>query len=121
MSGVHRAVVGYTGGVKKNPTYQRILDSTESILLEYDPEVVTYEDLLMEWGRMHHPFYKQKTQYRSAIFYENEDQKAIALKTVAALKANSKGAEVFTSVEPASAFYKAEEYHQNFLAKQGGF
>mmetsp|Transcript_15869 Transcript_15869/g.21258 ORF Transcript_15869/g.21258 Transcript_15869/m.21258 type:complete len:120 (+) Transcript_15869:48-407(+) len=117
MDGVIRTVVGYTGGKEKNPTYRKIKDSTESILIEYDPDIISYEDILVEWSRMHSPISKRKTQYRSAIFYADEEQKKIAEETVKAMKSALGVSKVFTGIEPVSAFYRAEEYHQNYLNK----
>mmetsp|Transcript_27954 Transcript_27954/g.37157 ORF Transcript_27954/g.37157 Transcript_27954/m.37157 type:complete len:125 (+) Transcript_27954:306-680(+) len=119
MDGVIRTVVGYAGGEEKNPTYRRIKDATESILIEYDPDIMPYEDILVEWSRMHSPISKRKTQYRSAIFYADEEQKKIAEETVKAMKNTSRGNEIFVDIEPVSAFYRAEEYHQDFIKKKG--
>lgn len=117
MGGVADVVVGYTGGKKTNPTYQNIMDSTEAFMVEFDPSLISYEDILDEWAKQHEPFYPSKCQYRSAIFYCNEDQRNAALKKIEEF---SKGGErkVYVDVEPVSAFYKGEEYHQNFLEKQ---
>eukprot|EP00957_Ditylum_brightwellii_P188094 14320032-Ditylum_brightwellii.AAC.1 len=79
MDGVVRTVVGYTGGSEPNPTYSNIKDATEAILVEFDPSVVSYEDILLEWSKQHSPYFPQKTQYRSAIFYRTEEQRALAL------------------------------------------
>mmetsp|Transcript_3234 Transcript_3234/g.4715 ORF Transcript_3234/g.4715 Transcript_3234/m.4715 type:complete len:124 (+) Transcript_3234:237-608(+) len=121
MDGVIRTVVGYTGGKKKDPTYRQIKDATESILIEYDPDIISFEDILIEWSRQHSPIRKKSKQYRSAIFYVDEEQKKIAEETVKAMKSALKSAlgvsEIFTGIEPVSAFYRAEEYHQNYLNK----
>jgi len=117
MKGVIRTVVGYSGGQEKNPTYAYIKDSTESILIEYNPDIITFEDIIAEWSRMHAPVGKGKTQYRSAIFYVDEEQKKIAEDTVKAMKIYSRG-NTFTDVEPVSAFYMAEDYHQDHVQKR---
>uniref|UniRef100_A0A7S2EM11 peptide-methionine (S)-S-oxide reductase n=1 Tax=Trieres chinensis TaxID=1514140 RepID=A0A7S2EM11_TRICV len=114
MEGVVRTVVGYSGGKERDPTYRNIKDSTECILIEYDPSLVTFRDLLVEWANMHNPRSKRKTQYRSAIFYADDGQKRAALEAVKGL-----GRSVCTAVEPVGPFYRAEEYHQNFLARRG--
>lgn len=111
--------VGYTGGVEKNATYKRMLDHTEAMWIEFDPNVLSYEDMCIEWSRMHSPTYKNKCQYRSAVWYLDDDQKEVAEQVVAGMKAALRQ-ELFTSVEPATTFYKAEEYHQRFMAKQQG-
>mmetsp|Transcript_25511 Transcript_25511/g.32476 ORF Transcript_25511/g.32476 Transcript_25511/m.32476 type:complete len:122 (-) Transcript_25511:548-913(-) len=121
MKGVIRTVVGYSGGQEKNPTYPDIKDSTESILIEYNPDIISYEDILAEWSRMHAPDSQSwSRQYRSAIFNVDEEQKRIAEETVNALKGGSKGKKIYTDIEPVSAFYRAEEYHQDYYRKQRG-
>lgn len=116
MTGVSRCVVGYSGGVTKDPTYRNIMDHTEALLVEFDPTKISYEDLVLSWTQMHNPVYKGKTQYRSAVWYLDEDQKETAEEVVEGWKASSRDVLV-TSVEPAITFYRAEEYHQNFLSK----
>lgn len=111
--------VGYSGGEKLDPTYKKILDHTEAMLIEFDPTVITYEELLIEWSRMHSPNYKNKCQYRSAVWYLNEEQMEAAEEVVAGMKAVARE-ELYTSVEPATRFYKGEEYHQKFMSKQRG-
>jgi len=101
----------------KDPTYQRILDHTEALLVEYDPTVISYEDLVISWTQMHNPLCKGKTQYRSAVWYTSEEQQEIAEEVVKDWK-GSKRDPIYTSVEPALRFYRAEKYHQFFLRKQ---
>lgn len=123
MAGVSRAVVGYTGGTKINPSYRNIMDSTESILLEYDPSIISYTELLNKWASMHRPFYRRKTQYRSAIFVvDNEQQMEAEAKLKEMQKEEdettpSSGEKIQTAIEPVGPFYRAEEYHQDFLRK----
>jgi peptide-methionine (S)-S-oxide reductase len=119
INGVARCVVGYSGGKQPNPTYRNIKDYTEALLVEFDPLVVSYEDLLITWSRMHSPTSKGKCQYRSAVWYLNEDQQEIAEGVLEGMQATTRG-KVTSSVEPVTAFYRAEEYHQDFLMKQGG-
>lgn len=96
------------------------MDHTEALLVEFDPSIVSYDDLLIEWSRLHNPVHKdQKCQYRSAIWYLDDDQRGDAEEVLAGMKALSQG-EVYTSVEEAKKFYRAEEYHQNFMAKHAG-
>ena len=95
------------------------MDHTEALLIEFDPNVVTYEDLLITWSRMHSPTSNAKCQYRSAVWYLNEDQQAEAEGVLDGMKAITKG-KVTSKVEPITRFYKAEEYHQDYLAKKGG-
>ena len=94
-------------------------DHTEAFLVEFDPNHVTYEDLVITWTQLHNPCYKSSCQYRSAVWYLNEEQKEIAEEVVETWKASAKEP-LYTSVEPALTFYRAEEYHQSFLTKRGG-
>ena len=102
-----------------DPTYRNIKDHTEALLIEFDPNKVSYEELVIEWSRMHTPIGKRKCQYRSAVWYLNDDQKEACEDIVAGMKA-SYGSGVDSSVEPATRFYRGEEYHQNFTTKQLG-
>lgn len=117
MRGVHDVVVGYTGGMQPNPTYRAIKDSTEAVLIEYDPEIISYEDILNVWKKQHDPFYPDKPQYRSAIWVRNDEERFIAEKIVNdwALDVSKK---IYTDIELVTKFYRAEEYHQNYLKKQ---
>ena len=95
------------------------MDHTEALLIEFDPNVVAYEDLLITWSRMHSPTSTAKCQYRSAVWYLNEDQQAEAEGVLDGMKAITSGT-VTSKVEPVTRFYRAEEYHQNYLSKKGG-
>jgi peptide-methionine (S)-S-oxide reductase len=117
---VKRCVVGYSGGEQSNPNYSVIKDHTEALLVEFDPNVVSYEDLVVEWSQMHSPRHKSKCQYRSAVWYLNDEQKETAEEIVKGMQALAKKMQIYTSVEPATRFYKAEEYHQHFLTKGNG-
>lgn len=119
MEGVERVVVGYTGGKELNPTYQSIKDSTEAVLIEYDPSSISYEKLLMEWSSQHYPFNPpMKTQYKSAIWVKSDEERKIAFGVLDKLKEEKGGQKVYVDIDDANAFYKAEEYHQDFLNKQ---
>jgi peptide-methionine (S)-S-oxide reductase len=117
MNGVSRAIVGYTGGKELDPTYRSIKDHTEAIFVEFDPKVLTYEDLVVEWSRMHTPVKKTKCQYRSAVWCVDEEQRETAEEILKGMKAAC-GQDVSSFVEKATRFYQAEDYHQNFIAKQ---
>ena len=110
--------MGYSGSQKggANPTYENIQDYAESIRVTFDPTLISYQDLLDMFFSFHTPADPRfaTTQYRSAIFYHTTEQKELAEKAVAARGALGK----FVAVEPASDFYRAEEYHQKFIAKQ---
>lgn len=119
MEGVERVVVGYTGGEQLNPTYQKIKDSTEAVLIEFDPSKISYEKLLIEWSKQHYPFNPPyTTQYKSAIWVKNEEERTIAMNLLEKMKEEKEGKEVYVDVEDAKPFYRAEEYHQDFLNKQ---
>ena len=117
MGGVVDVVVGYTGGKEKNPTYQNIMDATEAFLVEFDPSIISFEKILDEWASSMHHTFPAKCQYRSAIFYCSEDQRDAASLKIQELSKNG-ARKVYVDLEPVTAFYKAEEYHQDFLDKQ---
>lgn len=130
VPGVINTSVGYSGGNKENPTYEDVCsDQTghvEVVQIEYNPDQVAYEQLLNIFWENHNPTEVNRqgpdigTQYRSVIFYHNDEQKNIAEKSKAALDASGKWSRpIATSIEPAKNFYKAEEYHQRYLEKRG--
>jgi len=119
LPGVISTTVGYSGGTKENPTYTSLGDHSETIEIKFDSEVVSFEELLEHFFKKHDPTAVQDTQYRSAIFTHNEKQQQIAEEE----KANERvkrGKQIITVIAPASTFYKAEEYHQKYLAKARG-
>jgi len=112
--------VGYTGGKQPNPTYRNIKDATESIMIEYDPDLIDYTDLIIEWSQMHTPSRpKANRQYRSVIFYGNTEEKKIAVDALRNLKSQLNVRTIYTDIEPWSSFYRAEEYHQDYYKKAG--
>ena len=128
--GVISTTVGYTGGTKANPTYKEVCTDTtghaEAVEVEFNPAEVSYPELLALFFKSHDPTTMNRqgpdigTQYRSAIFYHDASQEAAAREAKAALEGS--GAfhrPIVTQIVPASAFYKAEEYHQKYLEKQG--
>lgn len=118
IAGVKQCVVGYTGGKADNPTYRNIQDYTEALWIEFDPKEISLEELLQRWIRMHSPTNtKAKCQYRAAVWYLNEKQKEIAVEFLENLSERL-GKKVTSAVEPATRFYRAEEYHQNFISNQ---
>jgi peptide-methionine (S)-S-oxide reductase len=128
LPGVLSVTVGYTGGHVKNPTYEQVsaggTGHAESVQIVYDPGKISYEKLLDIFWRNIDPTVKDRqfcdigSQYRSAIFYHNEEQKALAQKSKEALEKNKpfKGP-IVTEITPASEFYPAEEYHQHYYKK----
>ena len=128
VKGVTATSVGYMGGTTENPTYQAVCtDKTghaEVVHLEYDPSVVTYEELLAVFWDIHDPTQLNRqgpdvgAQYRSAIFYHNEDQKKKAKKSKEKLQNSGKfEGEIVTEINPAPTFYIAEEYHQKYYER----
>jgi len=127
VKGVQSVASGYTGGMTENPTYMDICNGdsghAEVIFLEFDADVVSFEELLLVFFKTHNPTTLNKqdndtgTQYRSVVFYDNEIQKQQAeamIKLLTDEKVFDKP--VVTEVKPASVFYKAEDYHQNYFA-----
>ncbi len=109
---MYRTRVGYTGGSTKDPTYQNLGDHSESLQIDFDRTVVSYEDLLDYFFDNHKPFSPPwSVQYKSAIFYANEDQKLAAEKKKAALEEEN-GTTIYTDILPLETFYLAEPYHQ---------
>ncbi len=128
LTGVLSTTVGYTGGHKKNPTYEEVCsgetEHAEAIEILYDPSQVTYSQLLDVFWRNIDPTTLNKqfadvgTQYRTAIFYHNEEQKRLAEASKEVLeKSDRYDKSIFTIITPASTFYKAEEYHQKYYEK----
>ena len=128
IPGVLSTVSGYMGGKTKNPTYEQVSTGrtghAEVIQVEYDPKRVTYEKLLEAFWRNIDPtqrdgqFCDHGSQYRSGIFYHDEEQRRLAEASRAALLKNKpfKG-EIVTEVSPAAQFYPAEDYHQDYYKK----
>jgi methionine-S-sulfoxide reductase len=124
--------VGYTGGHLKNPRYEDTHDSksghAESVEVVFDPRKLSYEELLQSWFfRMHDPTTKDRqgndrgSQYRSAIFYTNSVQKQVAERVKRAVDASGRWkAPLVTEITKADTFYRAEDYHQDYLQKNPG-
>jgi peptide-methionine (S)-S-oxide reductase len=128
--GVTATMVGYIGGRTKNPTYKEVCaDETghaEAVQVEYDPNEVTYTQLLQTFWDNHNPTTPNRqgpdygSQYRSVIFYHTEAQKAEAIKSRDALAASGKWkSPIVTEIVAAKEFYPAEDYHQQYLEKRG--
>jgi peptide-methionine (S)-S-oxide reductase len=128
--GVVSTSVGYTGGHLENPTYRRVCSDTtghaEAVEVIYDPEQVTYEQLLDVFWNIHDPTTPNRqgpdvgSQYRSAIFYHSESQLRAAETSREGLEKSRRFRRpIVTQLTPASTFYRAEEYHQQYLEKQG--
>lgn len=131
LDGVHEVTSGYAGGHVENPSYEAVCREetghAEVTRVEYDPDVIAYEDLLAVFFTVHDPTTLNRqgpdvgTQYRSIILYESEEQHRIAQEYIKGLKAeNVYEDEIVTEVEPLEAFYEAEPYHQDYYEKNPG-
>ena len=125
LRGVVSVRSGYTGGHVQNPTYEDVCNGTtghaEAIELTFDPRAVSYKDLLEVFWKTHDPTTLNRQgndvgdQYRSAVFYHNDAQRQLAEHYRSELdRAKAFGAPIVTEIVPASAFYPAESYHQNY-------
>jgi peptide-methionine (S)-S-oxide reductase len=113
MPGVIRTQVGYAGGTTDSPTYTNLGDHSESIQIVYDPEQIAYGELLAVFWAAHNPVRPASTQYRSAIFYHDEEQRRLAVESRLAEEA-ARDAQLFTEIEQAGMFTPAEGYHQKY-------
>lgn len=108
-----RTRVGYAGGVKVDPTYHSLGDHTESFQVDFDPKVISYAELLKVFWQSHNPCSRSySTQYKAAVFFSNDTQRQVALKTRDELR-GQRGT-VYTDVLPLTRFYLAEDYHQKY-------
>jgi len=130
VKGVLSTAVGFMGGMTKDPTYKEVCtDRTghaEVVQLEYDPSLVSYEELLEVFWEIHDPTTMNRqgpdvgSQYRSMIFYHTEEQKVQAEESKEKLERSRKYKnKIVTEIKPASVFYMAEDYHQQYLEKCG--
>mmetsp|Transcript_13533 Transcript_13533/g.16401 ORF Transcript_13533/g.16401 Transcript_13533/m.16401 type:complete len:90 (+) Transcript_13533:287-556(+) len=87
-------------------------------MIEFDPDKIEFTDLIIEWSQMHKPISQKSRQYRSVLFYGNDEQKEIALDAIRSMKSQL-NKNIYTDIEPWSPFYKAEEYHQDYYKKSG--
>ena len=128
IEGVTRTRVGYTGGTLDNPTYEDVCSHTtghaEVVEVTYDPERVSYDELLEVFWRKHDPTQLNRQgwdigdQYRSVVFFHDGGQQEAALQSKAREQSN-RPAPIVTQIEPAETFYEAEDYHQQYLEKRG--
>ncbi len=124
LDGVHSTTSGYTDGKKKNPTYKEVSSGgtghAEAVQVVYDPERITYAELLEVFWRNIDPTVKDRqfcdrgSQYRSGIFYHDEEQKRLAEESKKKLLETTEIRPIVTEITAASEFYAAEEYHQDF-------
>ena len=129
-SGVKSTQVGYSDGVTKNPTYEDVCADTtghaEAVEVDYDPQEVSYEELLKIFWNNHNPTTLNRQgpdvgkQYRSAVFFHTPEQKKAAIEMKEKLNPIAREkfqSDIVTEIKPASDFYRAEEYHQQYFAK----
>ena len=127
-NGIIDTKVGYSGGHKINPTYEEVCtgntNHAEVVKVEYDESVITYEQILNIFFENHNPTQLNRqgpdvgTQYRSSIFYLNDNQKSQAEQKIYSLQENFNN-NIVTEIKKATEFYLAEEYHQEYVAKGG--
>jgi len=127
VRGVESTVSGYCGGHAADPSYREVCNGTtghaEAVQVTYDPEVVDYRDLLEVFFAIHDPTTVDRqgpdigSQYRSAVFYHDGDQRDIAEAYVAKLEADGTYEGIVTEIEPLETFYRAEEEHQDYFEK----
>ena len=128
LKGVEQVEPGYSGGSVPNPTYEQVCSGTtghaEVLQITFDPNVISFREILDVFFATHDPTTLNRqgndvgTQYRSVIFYHDEEQKATAEKVIQELtKAKTWDAPIVTQVEPFKAFYEAEEYHKNYFKR----
>lgn len=131
LHGVTQVTSGYAGGASANPTYKQICRGdtghAEVVQIEYDADVVSFRELLEVFFSTHDPTTLNRqgadvgTQYRSVIFYHDDEQRRVAEEIKTGLNAeNLFGKPVVTEIAPVPAFYPAEDYHQNYFALNGG-
>jgi peptide-methionine (S)-S-oxide reductase len=128
VQGVKSTSVGYSGGTTPNPSYEQVCSHrtghAEVVQVTYDPERVSYEDLLTVFWENHDPTTLNRqgpdvgSQYRSAIFFHDDEQQAAAVKSKAQRQSHL-SRPIVTEITPAAEFYPAEDYHQQYLEKRG--
>jgi peptide-methionine (S)-S-oxide reductase len=125
LKGVESVLPGYTGGTVTNPTYKQVCSGTtghaEAVQVKFDPSVISYEDILHVFFKLHDPTTLNRqgadvgTQYRSGIWYEDEEQKQTAERVIAEVNESKLyDSPVVTEVSPATDYYEAEDYHLDF-------
>lgn len=130
VKGVQDACVGYTGGNFDNPSYEDVCSNktghVEAVQVDYDPEVVSYQELLDIFWANHDPTTLNRqgpdigSQYRSAVFFHDKEQELVAKASKEKLEKSGKYSKpIVTEVVPATTFYKAEDYHQQYFKKAG--
>lgn len=130
LNGVMQTAVGYMGGSTQHPNYQAVCQGdsghAEVVQLEFDPDQISYEALLAMFWQCHNPTTLNRqgpdvgTQYRSVIFYQDEQQCVLAEQSKADMDTAGVFAQpIVTQIQPVETFWRAEDYHQQYLAKRG--
>ncbi len=130
LNGVTKTAVGYMGGETDSPSYQNVCSGStghaEIVQIEFDPAIISYEKLLDTFWNSHNPTTLNRqdsdigTQYRSVIFFHNEDQQQAATDSKNKLnQSDCFSSPIVTEIAPATTFHRAEEYHQQYLEKGG--
>lgn len=115
VEGIYRTRVGYCGGIEDNPSYRNIKDYSEAFEFDYDGDLITYDSIIETFWYSHTPENRTgKTQYKSIIFYRNQEEKIIAENSRKRFE-NQVGRSFNTEIKPLSKFYLAENYHQKFF------
>jgi peptide-methionine (S)-S-oxide reductase len=128
LRGVEKVVPGFTGGSIPDPTYNDVTAGltghAEAIQITFDPDVISYDQLLEVFFELHDPTtlnqqgYDMGSQYRSAVYYSNEEQRQAAMRTIERVNASGRyPSKVVTEIAPLADFYVAEDYHHNFYAQ----
>jgi len=127
LQGVISTRVGYTGVITKNATYEQVCSGTtghaEAVEVIFDPKIISYQELLDVFFKIHDPTQRNRqgpdvgTQYRSAIFYHDEEQLHLAEQTK--INIEKLGKKIVTDIVAAGPFYEAETYHQNYIKRTG--
>jgi len=126
VQGIESVVSGYAGGPKQNPTYREVCDGNtghaEVVQITYDPDVLSYAEVLNRFWLVHDPTTLNRqgsdvgTQYRSIILYESDGQRAVAERSLAEAQKGF-ASKIVTEIKPLKKFYPAEDYHQDYFAK----
>ena len=130
LDGVVATTVGYMGGKVENPTYEQVCSHStghaEVVEVEYDPSAISYEDLLQTFWSNHDPTQLNRqgpdvgSQYRSVIYFHDSEQESLARRSMQELDSSGRlGSPVVTEIVPAETFWRAEDYHQQYLEKRG--
>jgi peptide-methionine (S)-S-oxide reductase len=131
LKGVERVLSGYSGGTVPNPTYEQVCTGrtghAEAVQITFNPKVISYKEILDVFFSIHDPTTLNRqgndvgTQYRSAIFYHSDEQRAVAEQTIRGLESSKTwNSPIVTAVVPFDKFYPAEDYHQDYYEHNSG-